>query len=230
MISPKHNTLFVHIPKVAGQSIEAIFLEDLGLTWETRQGLLLRKKKSHEKGPDRLAHLTANEYVALGYIDAETYAAYFTFSFVRNPYARAISLYHYLGYSNIISFSAFVKKELSKKVKEGHFFFQPQYNYIYSNKGVCLVDFVGKLENISEDIKYVLEKTGLQGKKLPHANKSGKGLKRGLTSLLTQPSLLKDLQFKNIFFQNKIKELNPSQKEQIYNLYPKDFDYFDYEK
>ena len=36
MISDKYKCIFVHIPKVAGQSIEHVFLDLHGLTWETR--------------------------------------------------------------------------------------------------------------------------------------------------------------------------------------------------
>ena len=230
MISPKHKTIFVHIPKVAGQSIETLFLDDLGLTWENREELLLRRKKSTEKGPRRLAHLKAKDYVELGYIEATTFSEFFTFSFVRNPYARALSLYNYLGYSKIISFSDFVEKVLSKKLNEGHFFFQSQYVYLYSEAGELLVDFVGKLENIEDDIEHVLEKAGLLGKKLPHVNKSEKGLKRGLTSIATTPSLLKDLKVKNMLSRQKIKQLSSAQKEKVYNLYSKDFECFNYEK
>ena len=68
MISHRHNVLFVHIPKCAGQAIELAFLRDLGLDWGQRQSLLLRKRAANESGPDRLAHLYAHEYVKFGYV------------------------------------------------------------------------------------------------------------------------------------------------------------------
>lgn len=230
MISTKHKTIFVHIPKVAGQSIETLFLEDLGLDWERRGELLMRKKKSHEPGPHRLAHLRAKDYVSLGYTDAQTFESFFTFSFVRNPYARVLSLYHYLGYSRIISVEKFIEKVLAKKVKEDHFFYQAQYDYLYSDDGKLLVDYVGKLEQISEDIEHVLAKSGLQGKKMPHVNKSEKGLKRGLASLITNPSLLINLKLDKVFSKKKVKELTLTEKAAIYQLYSKDFEHFAYEK
>ncbi len=230
MISPKHKSIFIHIPKVAGQSIETLFLEDLGLPWEARKELLLRKKGKHEPGPDRLAHLRAKDYVALGYVNTTDFQHYFKFSFVRNPYDRVLSYYHYLGYSRIISVAAFVKKVLSKKVAADHFFFQSQYDYLYDDAGTLLVDFVGKLEHISKDIQYVLERTGLKNKVLPHVNKSEKGLKRGLAALLRTPSLWKYFQVSRLFSAEKTKVLTEAEKEGIYQLYSKDFECFDYER
>lgn len=230
MISPKHKTIFVHVPKVAGQSIETVFLEDVGLDWSTRGELLLRVKRSDEKGPHRLAHLMARDYVALGYTNAETFDAYFTFTFVRHPYARALSLYHYLGYSRIISVRSFIDKVLAKKVASGHFFFIPQHDYAYDEKGKLLVDFVGKLERIDEDIKTVFRHCGLEGARLPHVNKSEKGLKRGLAALLKRPSLIGHLKFDKLFRNKKVKKLSSGDKERIQQLYPRDFECFDYEK
>ena len=69
MISIKHKIIFIHIPKCAGISIENIFLRDLGLSWKERHPLLLRPRKVNEKGPERLAHLYAEEYFKFGYID-----------------------------------------------------------------------------------------------------------------------------------------------------------------
>jgi hypothetical protein len=115
-------------------------------------------------------------------------------------------------------------------VREDHFFFRPQYDYLYNDDGKLMVDFVGKLEHISEDIEYVLEKSGLEHRKLPHINKSEKGLKRGISSLITTPSLLKDLQLTRLFSKKKISELNKDQKDGIYRIYTKDFEYFGYEK
>lgn len=230
MISNKHKTIFVHIPKVAGQSIETLFLNDLGLKWDQRDALLMRIKKPHEEGPHRLAHLRAKDYVSLGYTDHTTFDAFFKFSFVRDPYARVLSLYHYLGYSRIISLEKFIEKVLTVKVQENHFFYQSQYDYLYSDQGKLLVDYVGKLEHISVDIETVLDKTALQGQKMPHVNKSEKGLKRGLASLFTNPSLIAHLKLNKIFKKKKVKVLSEGEKELIYNLYSKDFEHFAYEK
>ncbi|MCW5519953.1 sulfotransferase family 2 domain-containing protein [Aureitalea sp. L0-47] len=229
MISPKHHTIFVHIPKVAGQSIETIFLKDLGLNWKSREELLLRKKRTGEKGPHRLAHLKAKEYVSFGYTDQETYDAYFTFSFVRNPYNRLLSVYNYLGYFKIISFSAFMNKVVKSRLEESDFFYATQYDYLFDGEKL-LVDYVGKLENLAEDMKFVLSKTGLESHEIPHVNKSEKGLKRGMAALLKSTKLWSSFSLTRLFSGKKKKSLTEAEKELVYSFYPKDFEKFGYER
>jgi hypothetical protein len=207
-----------------------MFLNDLGLNWNNRNELLLRKKKILESGPFRLAHLKSKEYTGYGYIDQETYDSYFKFSFVRNPYRRAFSMYTYLGYSRIISFSSFTKKVLPKKILNNHFFFQPQYDYLYNDKGRLLVDFVGKLENIKEDIKIVLERAAIKNNKLPHVNKSHGGLKRGINKLILNPLLISSLDLNNEEFCVYEKALTDEAKESLHRVYLKDFEFLNYAK
>ena len=229
MISSKHHTIFVHIPKVAGQSIESIFLKDLGLSWNTRKELLLRTKKNGEKGPERLAHLKAREYVSLGYTDQSTFQSYFTFSFVRNPYNRLLSVYNYLGYCRIISFTAFVNKVVMNRLSNSDFFYASQYDYLYEGE-TLLVDYVGKLENLQDDMQYVLLKTGLEGHEIPHVNKSEKGLKRGLAALVKSPKLWSSFSPARLFSAKKKKTLTEDEKELVYSLYKNDFEKFGYER
>ncbi|MBT8262781.1 MAG: sulfotransferase family protein [Bacteroidia bacterium] len=218
----------MHIPKVAGQSIETIFLQDLGLSWDERHELLLRKKKNNEAGPYRLAHLKAKEYLEYNYIDKETFDSYFKFSFVRNPYKRLLSVYNYLGYSRIISFTDFVGKVVKKALERDDFFYSPQYEYLY-DEGKLMMDFVGKLENIKVDMKQVLIKTRLAGKEIPHVNKSEKGLKRGLAALIKTPRLWTRIKFRSLFSTRRKLNLNEEERALVYELYQKDFEYFNYE-
>ncbi|KAA3623958.1 MAG: hypothetical protein DWP94_04640 [Flavobacterium sp.] len=230
MISRKHSTLFVHIPKVAGQSIETIFLKDLGLDWHSRGELLLRKKKKEEPGPERLAHLKAREYLKYNYIDRASFDSYFKFAFVRNPYSRMLSVYNYLGYGKIISFNAFIEKVVKQQLQKNNFFYCSQYDYLYDEKGELMVDYVGKLESLAEDMKLVLQKTGLEGHEIPHVNKSEKGRKRGLAALLKNPGLWPHFNPGLLFSSEKKKSLNEAEKQAVYQLFDKDFEHFGYER
>lgn len=229
MISHSHKVVFVHVPKVAGQSIEHMFLQQLGLDWEHRDSLLLRKKEAHEKGPERLAHLTAQQYVALGYIEKVKFESYFKFSFVREPYKRVFSFYNFLGYSRVISLRTFIKKVLPEKLKQKDFFFLSQYDYLYSKEGKLLVDYVGRLENINEDIQQVITQIGLEKASLPHVNKSKGEWRRAFRILWNNPTLVARLNFGN-YRKSFDEQFNQELKQLVSEMYAKDFEAFDYKK
>ncbi len=159
MISPQHQCVFVHIPKCGGQSIEYAFLKSLGLGWHERGRLLLRSKDKGEAGPPRLAHLTARDYVGHGYISEADFNAYFSCAIVRNPWARAVSLYHYLRY--FVSFERFIEQKLSKELwRHSYWFVRPQTDFVIDRDGGICVDFIGRLETIVEDFAVISEKVG----------------------------------------------------------------------
>lgn len=228
MISNIHKTIFVHIPKVAGQSIETMFLNDLGLDWSQRNALLLRRKKMFEKGPSRLAHLKAHQYVDLNYIDQEEFDNYFKFSFVRNPFSRAYSHYKYLGYSNVYSFDFFVNKILENKIKSNHFFFISQTDYLCDNNKKLLVDFVGKFENLKEDIKYVIDRTDIKASSLPYVNKSKNEIKRGVNKIIKNPLTVTKLNLNNVIHSDYRKAYNKKLINKISQLYKEDLINFNY--
>jgi len=76
MISFPHKTIFIHIPKCAGQSIEETFLNDIGLDWCKHRHLFGCFKKPStwsDNFPNRLAHLTAYEYFDLDFVNKEIF-------------------------------------------------------------------------------------------------------------------------------------------------------------
>lgn len=228
MISKTHQTIFVHIPKVAGQSIETMFLNDLKLNWSQRDELLLRRKKLFEKGPLRLAHLKAHQYVDLNYINQKSFNEYFKFSFVRNPYSRAYSHYKYLGYSKVCTFEFFVLNILKKKLKQNHFFFISQTDYLYNSNEELLVDFVGKFENLEQDIKHVIDKANLKTKALPFVNKSKNEIKRGISKVIKNPLTLANLKLDNEVFKDYRDAYNEKTIEAVGKLYSNDLKNFQY--
>ena len=171
MICHHTKCIFVHIPKNAGQSIEHVFLNRLGLTWETRAPLLLRYNGRPELGPPRLAHLRAEEYVRYKYLPQEMYDEYFKFAFVRNPWSRMVSFYKISRYSHRLEFKQFLTGVFKNKFwYEKRWFMGPQTDFIYSGDDSLLVDFVGRFEQLQNDFNQVCDRIGLPHTEIPHVN------------------------------------------------------------
>jgi len=181
MLSHQDKCLFVHVPKAAGQSVESVFVQRSGLTWQTRDTLLLRPNKEPEKGPPRLAHLTASEYVGLGYMSADEFAQYFKFSFVRNPWSRLVSEYNYRRMQGIeqyqkefkrFIFDSFPKESADDYTRSQDYYRHviPQWTFLYDENGECLVDYIGKFESLQQDFDKVCQQLVIPQTMLPHKN------------------------------------------------------------
>ncbi|EEC4842051.1 sulfotransferase family protein [Campylobacter lari] len=161
----KYKCIFIHVPKVAGSSIERV-------VYQTDRWLV--------------GHVKARDYVKF---DKNKFESYFSFGFVRNPYDRMVSAYHYLrsGGGNLVdetwakeniykynSFEEFVlnlqnNDERIKILSWMHFV--PQYKYLCDNDKNILVSFIGKFEKLDEDFKKILNFLNRKDS-LVHVNKS----------------------------------------------------------
>jgi len=188
MICKEYKCIFVHIPKVAGQSVERFFLNRLGLSWEQRQHLHMMKNKNPAKGTEKLSHLAASEYVRCEHISQQEFDDYFKFSFVRNPWARIVSEYRYRNYFRYNSFKDFVMNKMPQpSFKDDYRHVMPQYDMLYDEQGKCLVDFVGRFENLQADFDKVCERLGFEDSKLPYVNsseKTSRAIRRQLKSII----------------------------------------------
>ena len=170
MISHQHKTIFIHIPKTAGQSIETLFLDNLGLSWEQRHHLLLRQNQNPAFGPPRLAHLSLTEYLTCNYISRIKFDSYFKFSLTRNPWDRAVSTYKYITKGKR-PFWEFISKELTNKNSPLFYFYRPQSDYVKDPYGRLQTNFIGKFETINQDISLIKARLSLEGD-LKHINVS----------------------------------------------------------
>jgi len=235
MVFHKYKTIFVHIPKAAGQSVEAYFLGLEDLSWSERLPLLLTPNDEPSIGPPRLAHLQLQEYLDNHYVSEELFYQYYKFGFVRNPWSRTVSFYKFHGHHHLMSFERFVDKALPKLIKTEGWFYGPQYDFFYRD-GVNQADFIGKFESLQDDFKTVCAALDIPATGLPHRNKSAEkgglaGLKKFGNRFLHRPQTLPALLFRKgdtVKSKNFREYYTPELVSKVQALYPKDVEVFGY--
>lgn len=167
----EHKAIFVHIPKAAGSSVsETLFGEPVGH----------RPIRRHRLYSPHLSD------------------KYFKFTFVRNPWDRLYSAYHYFNVRvgsvahrdhrwasyylrGIGSFEQFVSRlddpEYALKVKS-YDHFRDQVDWVVdSHNNKLVMDFVGRFESLNRDFNYVKSQLG-SDVDLPHRRKGPDGFYR----------------------------------------------------
>lgn len=176
MISHKYKCIFVHIPKCGGSSIESVLWPGERTEADLWMGFTSKYGNQYQSGG--LQHLFATNIVKA--VGEDIYESYYKFSFIRNPWDRAVSQYsymterddlrEYIGMPEKCSF----KKYLDLITHKEHVQWAPQYKFITDGNGELIVDFVGRLETIWRDFGVVANRIGLERYTLPHANKSAR--------------------------------------------------------
>jgi chondroitin 4-sulfotransferase 11 len=186
--------VFIHIPKAAGSSINMSLYGNMGL-----------------------GHLSVREYINLfGLIK---YKSLYSFTFVRNPYSRVQSAYNFLKKGGMNSVDEKFANKFIHKFEDLNDFilhglneseeiqrwihFIPQYEFLFYN-GKKQVDYIGKVENINKDYKYIMNVLGIKNDLETH----------------------NQMQSGNDFMQH----FNDESKQVIQQLYSKDFEEFNYAK
>lgn len=157
----KHQALFIHVPKSAGRSIV--------------RGLFDVKS---------VEHAPADWYQRL---DRKKFQRYFKFTFVRNPWDRAVSAYTYLKNGGsaaseedqhwarfVVSFDSFddfVCQWMTADNIMRNALFTPQTLFLQDEYGRLAMDFVGRFESLAEDFATIANRLDVEAT-LPHINQS----------------------------------------------------------
>lgn len=207
-ISDKYKCIFIHIPKNAGSSIE-IALDMFRHDYQRPHLDALFGRL----GNRNMQHMTAIELSRRQDLLPEyKFRTYFKFAFVRNPWERVVS--DYLSWSTNLGRSPF-DKFVENMYRSPHLQ-KTQYQYVYDRSGNCLVDFIGRHENLEKDWEFVSRYIGCR-KCLPRYNKASeaKPLKLGylhyskyydeVISEIVRKKFKKDIEFFNYTFKKEDK-------------------------
>ena len=177
IISHTHRAIFVHIPKTAGTSITA--LVEPALRWNdlvlggTAFGERIQPAYQERFGLSK--HMRARDIRRV--VGEEMWADYFSFAIVRHPYTRLVSFYNWKrgavsraaadsplwswpateAYVQTGSFSEFLRPEKFLTSRAG----QPQADWVCDEDGQCIVDFVGRFEDLGTAIDTIKTRLGL---------------------------------------------------------------------
>lgn len=148
----KSRSIFLHTPKCAGSSIIKSFYNNTNI----------------------------GHYPAIWYEGAypKEFDNYFKFSFVRNPFDRIVSAYHYLSQSktsrnkpitkfvnNFNSFDEFILEWLCEENIKKIVVTSPQYLYLEDQFGsIRHMNYIGRMESLEKDIKFITNKLGFDSR------------------------------------------------------------------
>jgi len=167
-ISHKHKFIFFSNPKTASESIRAA-LDPYSDIFSAVDAPIYRN------------HVTPHELKIHFIQKGWAWNTYFKFCFVRNPWDRLVSYYHYFKpdknynlvwirgpwhYKNALPFDKFVES-----LRDHTYFGLLQSKYFLGENNDKLIDYVGKYENIMDDFSAVCAKLNIEAS-LPLKNKN----------------------------------------------------------
>ncbi len=172
MINHRYRFIFVHINKCAGQSVR-------------------RALPRGSRG-----HYTIMHYLDLCRRKGRDPDTYFKFTFVRNPWDKLVSFYHYhmrRGWDlfpwtvdTAPDFNLFIQKiyvddggALAFDIFRGRKYASTHrlrlvnsLDWVSGPDDEILVDFIGRVETLQADFDIVCDRIGIRRRQLPHANRS----------------------------------------------------------
>lgn len=218
IINNSKKFVFVHVPKAAGTSVTNMLskyttYQDLEIGG-THFGEYIQPAYKKRFGIGK--HSPASNIRDL--IGQEHWNNMFTFSIVRNPYDRVISTYKFLNKwegtpehykKELVKFTDINDYILSNMWEESDgpdFIFKPQTFWLtdVNDRSKLIVNFVGKLETLDQDLAKIMskiEKTNIEVEEAPQLNKT-------------------EGEF----------ELSAEAVEKINRVYARDFDFWGYKK
>jgi Sulfotransferase family len=168
IVNHSHQFIFIHVPKAAGTSVSELFSEYSTYRDLEVGGTLLGEalQTQFKKRFHLTKHATAREVRSV--VGDDVWGRYLTFSFVRDPYARAQSMFHFMKrwrgnkdmdplafMDKMPDFRTFVLSPQFRKQKKSRILW-PQASWVQDDAGKPIVDVVGRVESLDDDLAQVL--------------------------------------------------------------------------
>ncbi len=168
-VYPNLRTVFVHIPKTGGSTVTTLLKRDH-----------LLSRRVNERHPQDEERATISGLLKLVGDEADDY---YKFAFVRNPWDRFVSAYHYVcqrrpdltEVSDCGSFDEFMAtfaRDPDRFLKIRYFI--PQSYFLTARSGEMPIDFIGRFERFDDDLKVVMKQLGLRRSTVRHRKKTAR--------------------------------------------------------
>ena len=161
LMSHSHRFIFIHVYKVAGTSLRAA-LEPYAADrwrrlWARHLGRLYTPELPHP-------HLRAAQVLDL--VGPEVFNNRFKFCFVRNPWAwQAKEHYQQQLARSFDNFDAYLKWRVNEDL-------HLQSEFILDAENRLLVDHVGRIETLNDDMRVITSRIGIPGLNVPVVDRS----------------------------------------------------------
>jgi hypothetical protein len=163
VISHKNKFLYISPPKCASTTLRILlrpYSDICSLEYsggKSKPGTFYRKH--HTNAQELKQYFDEQEW------DWDTY---FKFTFARNPWSRVVSRYFYARKMGFISKSQSFEDYVTwvVKCKNGN----SVSDFISDDDGNNMIDYVGKIENMEQNFRYVCSKIGLDIPDIKHIN------------------------------------------------------------
>jgi hypothetical protein len=179
----KHGFWFVDIPRTSSTGIKNELVKMYGVTYS--KGKLGENRYYHKLRYIFPPHLPAQQMRKI--LGEELWARIFTFTIIRNPWDRMVSLFHYMkregSLPKKITFRDYVlqfntPRYMLKNQSHGyHAYYYGLSEYIVDSDDNVIVDYIGRYENRMEDIRIITDKIGCQDLGNLHLEKIGRSHK-----------------------------------------------------
>jgi len=171
MCSINHDkkAIFIHIPKNGGSYIADILkthynFKNYYLQRPDHYTFCNGKDDSVDKHENKI-HGTLMYYKTSGFINKimgmneSKWNTYFIFTFIRNPYDRIVSGWNYINKFNI-PFKSYINLGNYASSYNYWHVFMSQTRHIIGNNGKIRVNYIGKFENLENELKIILNMIG----------------------------------------------------------------------
>jgi hypothetical protein len=174
IISHRHHFIFTAVPKTGTHSVRQALRQHMGPDDHEQVRLFVEKKLPYPELA-RIGHGHIGLAELRPVLGEETFASYFKFAFVRNPFDRFVS-YCAFATSKQGAFArdpqAVMRHFLFTAPPTQHMVFRPQHSFLTDANGKLLTDELGRVEDMQKSYDAICARIGIPSMALGRANSS----------------------------------------------------------